>query len=136
MKKIAKEQRDERNQLIATLETRRNELNDKISHFNEQLHQNLEDVKQAHSEVNEALAALKEWRDAVVGDMDNYYDEKSENWQEGDRGQSYTAWKETYENLDIEEELDLTLPDEIEEPTDLDQLIEDINELPEEPEDA
>jgi hypothetical protein len=55
-----------------------------------------------------------------------YYDEKSEKWQEGDRGQAYCEWKDRLQSLadDLDgdmEALEVTMPEQPEWVTELDE---------------
>lgn len=78
---------------------------------------------------NDIVGEVEGFRDELVGDMENYYDERSEKWQEGDAGSSYQEWKGEWEGLDTTIVDDATVPDE---PTmghadELEQLSNEVN---------
>ena len=55
----------------------------------------------------------------IVSEMETYYDERSEKWQEGDAGSAYADWKGEWEGLDcatvdLVDEPDCSLPDDLE----------------------
>src|SRR3974390_1904395 len=67
----------------------------------------------AHQEVASAVEAYNDavqeavgWRDDIVSQMQEYYDERSEKWQEGEAGEQYQAWIDEWESASIEEELE------------------------------
>jgi hypothetical protein len=70
--------------------------------------------------VEEHLAAYTEKLDLLKGvyaeigeEARNYYDERSETWQESDTGTAYSEWVDQLESPDIED-LDIDFPDELE----------------------
>lgn len=40
-----------------------------------------------------AIEDSKEFAEEIIGAQDDYYDNRSEKWQEGDRGQAYDEWR-------------------------------------------
>lgn len=77
----------------------------------------LVDVDAAHAEyvkaieaLNDQLANAREFRDQVVGEIETYIEDKSERWQEGDTGSSWSSWKEEWEALDLD---DCEVPDRL-----------------------
>jgi hypothetical protein len=62
---------------------------------------------------SEACAIMED----AASEAESYYDEKSEKWQEGERGQAYSEWKDRLREIadSLGEALDapdLTMPDE------------------------
>jgi hypothetical protein len=56
--------------------------------------------------------------DEAASDAESYYDERSEKWQEGDRGSAYSDWKDALRSLadQIEDEIEAPEIAELEEP--------------------
>jgi hypothetical protein len=63
-------------------------------------------------EYNEILSEVESFRDELVGDMESYYDDRSEKWQEGDAGSNYQEWKGEWEALSVDEVPEVDHPDE------------------------
>ena len=40
-----------------------------------------------------AIEDAQEFAQEIIGAQDDYYDNRSEKWQEGDRGQAYDEWR-------------------------------------------
>ena len=55
------------------------------------------------NEYNEALEEARGFVADIVNEIDSYITEKSERWQEGDTGQAFSAWKDEWEALDLED---------------------------------
>ena len=41
---------------------------------------------------NDALAAAREFTEEIHSEMETFYNEKSDKWQEGDAGSAYQSW--------------------------------------------
>lgn len=88
----------------------------------------------AIGDLNEALSKCRDFRDEIVGEMQEYIDERSEKWSEGDAGQAYTGWKDEWENFELDdiEPAEIEAIDELEDKSgDIDS--EGFQSLPEEP---
>jgi hypothetical protein len=64
---------------------------------------------------NGALETLKAIYADIATEARDYYEERSEKWQEGEAGEQYSAWLDTLENADLED-IDLELADDLDEP--------------------
>jgi hypothetical protein len=75
----------------------------------------------AVSTYNDVLSDAREFRDELVSDMDSFASERSDKWQESEAGQEYDAWKDEWEQLDLD---DIDPPEEyeLEHADSLDQL--------------
>jgi hypothetical protein len=80
----------------------------------------------AKTAIEEALAAYEELReeaqefvDNCASDMSDYYDERSEEWQEGDVGSTYSEWMEQWQDLTL---VEIDLSDELETIDSFDEL--------------
>lgn len=63
------------------------------------------------TEYNGILDELTTFRDEIVSQIDNYISDRSERWQETDAASNYEDWKQSWENLDL---------DNVDEPDELD----------------
>jgi len=57
----------------------------------------------AISEYNDKLAEAREWRDEIVADMETFWENRSEKWQESEAGSNYSNWMSQYQELDLDE---------------------------------
>jgi hypothetical protein len=81
------------------------------------LQEQAQEVEKAHAELTEAIetynAVIASYNEVVTEatgfaeDMASaigaYIDEKSEKWQDSDRGQAFTDWQDEFQNADFEE---------------------------------
>jgi len=87
-------------------------------------------VKEKLDSLNAKIREAGEWAEGLFSDMQSYYDERSDKWQEGDAGQSYDAWKSEYESLDVDE-VDIEFPEDLEVPGC--DVADNLESLPDEP---
>lgn len=100
MKSLSKAQMVERAQLMDRLREIAAEIEEKISEVNSII-----------SNYNEVVAEVEEFRDGLVGEMQDYYDERSEKWQDGEKGSAYSDWKNEWEQLDTSQADEVEAPD-------------------------
>lgn len=76
--------------------------------------------------IAEAKGEARDIMDEAANDAESYYDERSEKWQEGDRGQAYSEWKDRLRSVAeaIEEDLDAPEVQMPERPSWVDELRE------------
>ena len=76
------------------------------------------DIEKIVTELNEKRQRAWEIVDAAATEADGYFDERSEKWQEGDKGQRYAEWRDELQRVagEIEEEIEAPELPEIEEP--------------------
>jgi hypothetical protein len=95
-----------------------NELTEKLRENVGGIEETLAALQEKIGAYNDAVVEFNTFRQGIEDDMQNYFDEKSEKWQDGDAGQNYQAWIEEW-NTDIDEleEVNMDIPgdaDEIE----------------------
>lgn len=74
-------------------------------------------VDEKVEELNDAIVKLEGFRQEMRDDMESYYEEKSERWQEGDNGQMYYDWMNAWDQEVTEvESPDVEVPEYPEEP--------------------
>lgn len=71
-------------------------------------------VEDAMSEYNGALSDARDFIDEKHTAFEDEYGEKSEKWQEGDRGSAARDWIDSFESVDLED-AELDAPDSLEE---------------------
>ena len=130
MKALDKDQEKKKTDLVDAIRTAQAELETAITNFNSVVEDEQDKVNGKLNALNEKIGEAREWAEGIASDMQSYYDEKSERWQEGDNGQNYSSWKEEYENLSADE-VEVTFPDDLEVPDCT--VAEDLENLPSEP---
>ncbi len=113
--KLTKKEMVTRDQIVAALREKGGGLEEAISTFNTAFEEAWGAVDAALTEYNDALAEAKEFTDEIHGDRQNEYDEKSEKWQEGERGEIASSWLGEWEGIDLSE-IEIEKPDEIDVP--------------------
>lgn len=114
MKGLSKSEIAEKASHVAAISDAADELRNAIDQYNNQMREAWEAVNLRVIAYNQKIEAANEWQTGVVDNARALYDEKSEKWQEGERGQAMSEFIETYD--DALEEIDLPEPDEIDAP--------------------
>jgi hypothetical protein len=118
MKRLSKKQQERHEELLVQLTTARDDLNQAIIHFNEEVSKLHGDLAPKVTAVNEAITLVNAFVEEIHGDQECFYDERSEKWQENDAGQAYADWMGEWE-MSIDEL-------ELEEPTPFDEVEIDV----------
>lgn len=102
VKRLSKKQDDKWTDLLGEveaqsekLEVAHNTICEAVEAYNEEL-----------TEYNAKVQELRDYRDELLADMQCYYEEKSERWQEGEKGAAYQTWMDEWENLDIPDDFE------------------------------
>lgn len=111
--KLTKADRDRRDEIVALLQERKEKLETKVSAFNDLLSTARADVEEAMGRYNDALDEAKEFTDNVANEAQATIEEKSEKWQEGEKGQAAVEWQQLWSEIDLDH-VDIDFPDEIE----------------------
>jgi hypothetical protein len=101
MRKLSKEQIKKKVILLASL---------KISALTEE--------KFKKDRYNTKIKELNQFIDDIRSDMQDYYDERSEKWQESDNGQMYQDWIDQWDNcyLEVDDFLEVNIPEDFDLP--------------------
>ena len=94
------------NKLTETYE----KLDAAVSTFNAAMEEAWEKVQEALDEHNTAIESANEWRGDIAQQMQDYYDNRSEKWQESDKGSEYEQWKSEWE--ESFDQVEMEKPDE------------------------
>lgn len=126
--KLDKKEREQRDELVDKLRTAWGEVEAHIDHYNEEVNNILADVNEAIGKYNAVVAEAKQFVEDVHSQAEQDFGERSEKWQEGEKGQQVQEWITSWESLasdldDLEEreleELDSDEPEHA-------QMLEDI----------
>ena len=115
MNRLSKTQLAEKVRLLERLREAGSKIEEALADFNRKVEEAKAPVEQAVEEYNAVLAEAKAFAEGIAADAQSHYDDKSEKWQYGDRGQAYQAWVGEWENVNLDD-LDVELPAEVELP--------------------
>lgn len=101
----------------------KDKIEDEIAVANAKIAEIVEEVNISVRSLGMATADLEKFIQSQAEDWRAEYDEKSEKWQEGDKGSAADSFIADWENTSLPTYDDLTLPDlELEEELDLDAV--------------
>jgi vacuolar-type H+-ATPase subunit H len=137
MKKISDEQMRSRDELFGKVEEAKQNLDQKIEEFNEEVKRLFSiGPSDALDELNSALADVRQWAEDMHSETESYFDHHSEEWQESKEGQAYSEWSSDFDeassridDVELEEPEPLYLSDEV----DI-SYVEDLEESPQDTE--
>lgn len=132
MRKLSKKYQTEKSKLSINLAEARSNLERAIDSYNEKLQELFEEIKGAEADYNQALQECRQFCADRAQEMQDYYDERSDAWQEGDAGESYTQWKDDWEAFDNVDDIDIEQPDSLEYPDELGDQQNMFDDLPDE----
>src|SRR5262245_24268876 len=129
--KLSKEDRARKIELVNQLREWQDRVNDSIAVAQDKMKDALVDVNDVIDTYNEKVEEVREFVERVASDFRSDFEDKSEGWQEGERGQTVGEFIDAWENLEINQVDRITLPDvelddEIELPNDLEELAEEV----------
>jgi uncharacterized coiled-coil DUF342 family protein len=104
---------------------RRDDLLNQLRETAEQIERAVDEANGAIQQYNTILVEVEIFRDDIISEMETYFDERSEKWQETDAATNYQDWKGQFEALETAEleQLEFTA-----------SLINELEALPDEPE--
>ena len=109
--RLTRDQMKERDRFIERLNKAYEEVERSVSDANESMHAILEKVNVDIQEYNAVAEEAKAFVQGLADTFRSDFDDKSERWQESDRGQEIVGWIETFEEAEIEELTEASLPD-------------------------
>jgi hypothetical protein len=116
--KLNKGQISERDALAVDIRAKAEALDAAIKAYNEGMEPLAQAVTDAAREYNESLSDVREFVTGIAEDGRAEFDEKSERWQAGEKGQSADSWIQAWEAVEID-------------PSELGGSLEDLPEAPE-----
>jgi len=129
VKRLSKVQQQEKQRLCDQTEATTAALEEQVRQYNEVLAQEWAKIEARLAEVNETIGSLNGFLDDVTDEMDGYFSERSEKWQEGEGGTSYASWKDQWQTARLDE-IEIDEPAEVEAP---EVPVEQVLELPDAP---
>ena len=130
MKALSKEQDQKKIDLVDAIRTAHDELETAITEYNAAMEEEQDKVQGKLNALNEKIREASDWATGIASEMQSYYDEKSERWQEGENGENYLSWKEEYEGLSTDD-VEIDFPEDMEVP--VCDVADDLESLPDEP---
>jgi DNA repair exonuclease SbcCD ATPase subunit len=113
----------ERDEMIASVKEKQAKLNEEIAVFNDALDAAQDRLEEFINDLNGAISDLRDFIENKQSQFEGEYDDKSEKWQEGDKGQAVMQWIETFSNITLYDE-EIDLPSSIPDVIDIDALDE------------
>lgn len=111
MTKLSKANIKERDALCVKLRAAHDALEAAVEAFNAALAAEWEKVEMARDAYNAEIQDANSWRSELAQEVQDYIDDKSDKWQEGDKGQAVSAFKDALgEDLP---EVELEQPEEL-----------------------
>jgi uncharacterized coiled-coil DUF342 family protein len=122
MKKIHVKEYEGLIDLVDTLRSTAQAYNSQIEKIKEILSPELDRLNALREGIEQALETLEEDSSSLVGDMEEYYEDRSERWQGSENGEQYQDWINAWSNLSSELP---NVPDEVS-AYDFDNLLEEV----------
>jgi uncharacterized coiled-coil DUF342 family protein len=105
MKKLSASDHKDRDDIIK----RYQEAYDKLERQHQKIADEVAEYNAALSEINEIIDEAHEWANNIYTAIDEYIDNRSEEWQESERGYAFTEWRDQFQlNLDHGSEIELS----------------------------
>ena len=115
MNRLNKARIARRDELDALLNARKKALEGAINRFNEAVGDLWIAVEEAADAYNEAVDEANEFRSDVHEEMDGYFNDRSEKWQEGEKGSDYSDWMNEwdmeFDQIEVERPAEAEAPD-------------------------
>lgn len=105
------------------------DIQDSIKRYNQLIEAARTEIEGLVGRYNELVQDAQGMMEGIHDEQEAYKGDRSDRWQDSDAGQAYTEWMDAWA-VDLEE-MDIVLPDEIEEPS-LDAL-DVLRDLPDKP---
>jgi hypothetical protein len=131
MQKLTKAEVQEMEKLVAAVAEAYTALDEEVDVFNAAVATHWVDVAVAQTNYNDALEAWNTWRLQVGADGREFFEGRSQKWQESPKGQAYEAWIEPFEHEDAFLPSELEAPDEL--ALEIDDPRDDMYDVAEEP---
>ena len=116
--KFSKADIKDRDELVQAAQYKLDNLNTEIARFNEAVTEAWEELEEALGEYNGALTDARDFVERVKDEFETQYGEKSDKWQEGDRGTAAREWIDSFDNIELDDA-------EIEQPEMLEEITTD-----------
>lgn len=118
MNRMSRAQQKEIDEQVSVIMEASSALEAAINDYNAAIEPVKGPLEEALGSYNEALSTLREIYEGIAQEAADHFSERSERWQEGEKGQQYQSWMDTLndpgiENAELEVPEDLELPDTV-----------------------
>ncbi len=113
--KLTKVEIKRRDDYASELSELADKLSEAIDTFNQELVNARTPVEAAVEAYNTLLEEAKGFAFDIANQAENDISEKSEKWQEGERGEAANEWKDAWENIELDE-IEIEFPEELDVP--------------------
>jgi hypothetical protein len=110
--KLDKKETARQEELVADLRKASSELEDAVSVYNDALEKLKAPVEEALKKYNDVVEEARGFSADIASRADDEITDKSERWQESERGEAASSWKDEWENASLDE-IEIEFPDEI-----------------------
>ena len=110
---LTKAEVKERDEVIEAARRKLGALNTAISTFNERLEEQRSILDDATNDCNGAMQGVADYLERIKDRLTGEYDDKSEKWQEGEKGTTVRDWIDTFD-IDFMD-IDVEVPNDISE---------------------
>jgi len=112
MKSLSKNEVETKDELISDF----NKKSEIVRELHQEYLEAAAKLNDAITDLNETVADLENFRSDIFNQMEEYFDGKSEKWQEGDTGSAYRDWMDEWSNLSLDpmemvNDEDIDIPD-------------------------
>jgi hypothetical protein len=111
--KLTKNEEDQFARLKTALTAKHIELTTAISTYNKELDEIVEPLQEVLQEYNKYLGELRSFVETVAEEKRADFEDKSDDWKEGDTGSGVDAWLSAWESAELEE-VTIEFPAELE----------------------
>jgi len=111
--KLTKNEEDQFTRLKTALTAKHVELTTAINTYNEEMNDIVESLQEALQEYNKYLGELRSFVETVAEEKRADFEDKSDDWKEGDTGSGVDAWLSSWESAELEE-VTIEFPAELE----------------------
>lgn len=112
--KLSKDELKRRDEIVEKLQTAAQDFQIAVDNYNEQVQALKAVVEAAYELYNEAVSEAHEFSAEIDCRLTDEIGEKSEKWQDGEKGQAAIAMQEEWMNASFDAEAELEWPDDLE----------------------
>jgi len=99
--KMSKQEIKERDEFVDSLRKKLETLNAAVTKYNEVVAEAYGALEDEINDFNGSLSDARDFVERLKDDFTGQYDDKSEKWQEGDKGSVVRDWLDTFDNVSL-----------------------------------
>ena len=96
----------ERDAICSRVRDARTKLDESVDAYNAAKDELWGNIQSALESYNETVTEANEWRHGIASEVDSYISDRSDKWQESDKGSAVSSWKDEFEGDCEEAELE------------------------------